>query len=92
MVCRCCSIDGHDLIQNICKEEDARGPSNRQNQLQCNTHKTSLYCTSSLCVVSHTVTELRHTCSTVSTPAQKHKIEQSRHSSQLPNHDQIVGM
>ena len=34
MVCRCCSIDGHDLIQNIRKEEDARGPSYRKNKLQ----------------------------------------------------------
>ena len=58
MVCGCCGIDGRDLIKDICKEEDARGPSNRQNQLQYKTHKTSLCCTSSLCGVSRTVMDL----------------------------------
>ena len=41
MICRCCSIDGHDLIQNIRHEEYAGGTSNRQNQLQSTRHQTS---------------------------------------------------
>ena len=58
MVCWCSSIDGQDLIQNIREEENARGPTNRQDQLQCKADQNSAQ---ACCVLIHQTSQAKPT-------------------------------